>query len=228
LGFDDDSGDGLQVNISNVQAAVGIYFKPAHFGLLYVQSSVVINEIYYYLTWYAGCNARGWAGLLVQGFEANSLVETPFYQQHVLYDEGSNGGWDGSSEYKDNLVNVTFTTPWFFVQPNMWYAIWFWCGGDIHAEGWVALPPEEGVWDTGSSASSLMDVSVPSFMLHFRSTKRPLAKISRKIIRPKSIPIPTASPTRLAPAGAKRTRSSCGPRPAGSFRKTGFPGVHPA
>lgn len=58
------------MNISNAQAAAGIYFKPEHFGLLYVQSSVVINELYGYNAFWAGCNVRGWAGFLVQGYDA--------------------------------------------------------------------------------------------------------------------------------------------------------------
>lgn len=102
-------------------------------------------------------------------------METPVYQQYILYDQGSKGAgvWP-SGETKDNLVNLTFTTPWFFVQPNMWYAVWFWCGGDIHAAGW---DDETGF---GSTAFSSMDVSVPSFMLHFRSTKGPLPKPKAK------------------------------------------------
>jgi len=197
LGFDDDSGDGTQVNISNAQAAVGIYFKPEHFGLLYVQSSVVINEIYGYTTWYAGCNARGWAGFLVQGYDANSLVETPVYQRYILFDEGSNGAW-GSGEAKYNLVNLTFTTPWFSVNPLMWYAIWFWCGGDIHAEGWLDPQQVGAVWDTGSSASSSMDVSVPNFLLLFRKGKPPFARDKAK---PKTI---QAKAAKAKPKSAKK------------------------
>jgi hypothetical protein len=174
LGFDDDSGGGGQVDISNAQAAVGIYFRPEHSGLLYVQSSVGIVEDYGYEAWWGGANARGWAGLLVQGFDANfSLVETPAYQRSILFDEGSNGAW-GSGEAKYNLVNLTFTTPLFFVNPNMQYVVWFWCGGDIHAEGW---DDESGF---GSVAWSSMEVSEPGFLLQFSIKAKPPAKPKAK------------------------------------------------
>ncbi|HZW96323.1 MAG TPA: hypothetical protein VFF64_25480 [Candidatus Eremiobacteraceae bacterium] len=170
LNIDDEcSTESIQVNISNAQAAVGIYFKPQVYGVLSVQTIANISEYYYYVASWTGANTRGWAGFLVQGYDAtNSLVETPVYQQNILFDEGSNGGYP--SIYTGDFPNLTipFLTPSFVVSPSRWYAIWFWCGGDIHAQG-----DEYDGDPIASYASSVIDVTVPYFLLYFQPKKPP-------------------------------------------------------
>ncbi len=168
LGFQDDSSGSDQVDISNAAAAVGIYFKPEVPGTLSVQSTVGISELWAYDSFYwAGAHTRGWAGFLVQAYDAtNSLVQTPIYQQIILFDKGTNGDFAGEEDfYTPSPVPVYFSTQFLFVSPNSWYAIWFWCGGNIHAEGW-------NYWGYGSDAFSQIDASVPYFMLNFEPERK--------------------------------------------------------
>ena len=100
---------------------------------------------------------------MVQAYDAsNSLVETLVYQQIVLFDEGSDGRSIYTSDGQEQSLNEMVTAPGFYVTPKYWYAIWLWCGGDVHSGGAIeSFPP------FGSYADESMDVSVPYFLLHY-------------------------------------------------------------
>ena len=170
LSFQDVSADPcIQVNVSYAAAAVGISFSSQVLGVLSVATIANISEIYGYLADSTGANTRGWVGLLVQAYDAsNSLVATPIYQQIILFDEGSSGHFlEHSDDSQDNpSLNEAVLTPGFFVSPDRWYAIWLWCGGDIHAEGFPDAPLAYG-----SDAWATMNVSVPFLLLNFQSAR---------------------------------------------------------
>jgi hypothetical protein len=99
-------------------------------------------------------------GFLVQSYDAsNSLVGTPIYQQNILFDEGSPGTIGYYTDEQSQSLNETVITPGFFVFPDRWYAIWFWCGGNLHAV--ASETPESTSW-----AFERMDASVPYFLLY--------------------------------------------------------------
>ena len=167
MGIDVDSSDeSVQMNISNAQAGVGIHFKSETAGALALQATAYISEDWGWNVYYARANTRGWAGFLVQGFDGktNSLVETLVNQQIILFDNGSNGvvlfggGFGGYASPAPSPGNFT---AFVLVKPNRRYVIWFWCGGDIHADGWS----EAGF---GSTAFCNIEVSVPYFLLQFQ------------------------------------------------------------
>jgi len=99
----------------------------------------------------------------VQGFDVFG-VETLVNQKIILFDNGSNGvvlfggGFGGYASPAPSPGNFT---AFVLVKPNIWYVIWFWCGGDIHADGWS----EAGF---GSSAFCNIEVRVPHFLLQFQ------------------------------------------------------------
>ena len=161
LGFDDEPTRD-QADASYAAAAVGIAFRPQSLGLLTVATDANIADAWSYYSSWAGSNTRGWAGFLVQAYDTNNLlVATPVYQQIILFDEGSTGGIFAEGNVGYDSFNRTFATPAFVVSSNLWYAIWFWCGGDIHGEGMNEF------WGTGSFATAWVAASVPSITLYF-------------------------------------------------------------
>jgi len=198
LGFiDESSPESGQVNISWTAAAVGISFRPQVAGVLSVQTMVSMTVFWNYLETFAGCNTRGWAGFLVQGYETrepHKLVVTPIYQEIIVFDRGASGTKPDADLLFDGTVTGNYFAPSFSVVPSRYYAIWFWCGGDIHTEGW-------NEFGLGSCAGGSIDTSVPYFLLNYQP-QASTPTISRKKIRPKSTSIPTSPRTR-----AKRTRN---------------------
>ena len=165
LGFEDvPDGTSDQADASYAAAAVGIYFKPEVAGVVAVTTTAPITEQFgYAATYYTGCNVRGWVGFLVQAYDAsNSLVETLVYQQNILFDEGSDGRSFYANDAQFQSLNEMITVLGFYVTPKYWYAIWLWCGGDIHSDGFMPSFPAKG-----SYAEESMDVSVPYFSLHY-------------------------------------------------------------
>ena len=165
LGFEDvPDGTSDQADASYAAAAVGIYFKPEVAGVVAVTTTAPITEQFgYAASYYTGCNVRGWVGFLVQAYDAsNSLVETLVYQQIVLFDEGSDGRSFYANDAQFQSLNEMITVLGFYVTPKYWYAIWLWCGGDIHSDGFMPSFPAKG-----SYAEESMDVSVPYFSLHY-------------------------------------------------------------
>ena len=159
----------VQENVSNAQAAVGIYFRPEVVGALRLQTIADISEYYGYFSLDAGANTHGWAGFLVQAYEGgtNLLVETPVFQETTLFDVGAEGGiFPSGNNYDFPNLSIAFTAPTFSVIPSRWYALWFWCGGDIHAQG---LLYQDGPED--STAYCTIDASVPYFVLDFTPIK---------------------------------------------------------
>jgi hypothetical protein len=181
MSFDiESSPSSHQVNRSFARAAVGTYFKPSLFGLVSVKVNAPIDVAWSYSAQFAGADTRGWAGFLVQSFNAdNSLSTTPVNQQQVLFDEGYDGhAIEFNNSYTltvgDGFIPVpilpgtpdvpgTELTATFWVNPQQWYAIWVWCGGDIHAEGWQTILGVE----KGSDAAAQMVMWVPSILLEF-------------------------------------------------------------
>jgi hypothetical protein len=163
LGFDIASSPSSgQVNRSYARAAVGIYFKPLISGVLSVSTIAPLQWSASINCAFAGADGRGWAGFLVQSFNENNVLSaTPIDQQQIVYDEFFNQ----SGLFTDSSLNL-FGGPLdlsaaFVVDTSHWYAIWVWCGGDIHADGWQYYL---GI-AKGSDASSQMAISVPYIAL---------------------------------------------------------------
>lgn len=165
LGFDEEPAAILQAEAFSTYAAaaVGFSFRPQRSGLLTVGTVAKITDYWAYDSIWTGSNTRGWVGFLVQAYDAsNVLVETPFYQQIILFDEGSNGGIVPESGHSYDSLNPPVVTTGFVVTSQLWYAIWFWCGGDIHSEGYNHIS------GSGSYAQAKLDVSVPYLLLNLQ------------------------------------------------------------
>lgn len=165
LGFDEEPAAILQTEAFSTYAAaaVGFSFRPQRSGLLTVGTAANISDSWAYDSQWTGSNTRGWIGFLVQAYDAsNVLVETPIYQQIILFDEGSTGGIVPESGHSSDSLNPVVVTPEFVVTSQLWYAIWFWCGGDIHTEGYNEFS------GAGSWASAKLAVSVPWVLLRLQ------------------------------------------------------------
>jgi hypothetical protein len=159
-----------QINKSYASAAVGSYFKPSSTGVLSVFTTAPMDWNVAIDGDYAGADSRGWAGFLVQRFDSNNtLSATSVYQQNIQYDVFENGQfiYFFTQSYLDlqpqGVPVPLHLSASFLVEPFYWYAIWVWCGGNIHAEGWQYIL---GI-GKGSDAAGNIALTVPYILLEF-------------------------------------------------------------
>lgn len=134
-------------------AALGIYFRPSvSNGILRLSSTPRFSYLWWTICAFASAHSDGWIGLYVGRYTlAGGFDGAPVNQK--LYQWNDDSWWSGAGSNSGSTSGYPLFAQ-FNVDSAHWYALWVWCGGYVHGEGWGTF--------SGSGAGSDLNVTVPS------------------------------------------------------------------